>query len=99
MKNNENYVFLRFSKIFSVFLLFFIGFSIDFCKGRISPNILQISPKSAKIAPLRIFSVLAPGEAGLKSQHLLPCYLGVLLLGSIWDFQGLMRELKVTFTS
>ena len=52
-KNKEKYVFIGFSQVF-------LGFSLDFCKGRISPNILQISPKSAKILPLRIFSVLTP---------------------------------------
>ena len=39
------------------FSQFFFGFSIDFCKGRISPNTL---PKFAKIHPLQFFFNLTP---------------------------------------
>ena len=36
------------------------GNFLKFCKGRMSKNALQISPKSAKILPLRISSNLTP---------------------------------------
>ena len=43
---------------------FFLGFPAEFCKGRIPPNTLQISQKSAKISakilPLQIFPNLTP---------------------------------------
>ena len=40
--------------------VFFIGFSLDFCKGRISRNSLQIALTPRNMLPLAIFSVLTP---------------------------------------
>ena len=42
--------------------LFFFAFAFELCKGRITPNTLQMSKKSAKIVPLRISSDLNPAR-------------------------------------
>ena len=59
-KNKEKYVFISFSYFFMGFSQVFERFSVDFCKGRMSKNTLQISLKSSQILPLRISSVLTP---------------------------------------
>ena len=39
---------------------FLFGFSLDFCKGRISKHTLPIAPNRPEILPLRMSSVLTP---------------------------------------
>ena len=70
-KIRKKMFFYDFPRFFLFFSMFFGGFSMDFCKGRISPNILQISPKSAKILPLRIFSVLTPETRNKKNSKII----------------------------
>ena len=53
---------LCFSQLFLGFSVFFLRFSLDLCKGRISKNTQQISITPAKIHPLSIFSVLTPDQ-------------------------------------
>lgn len=58
----ENTCILCFLMIFFVVFLFFLGFSLDCCTGRISKNTLAISLKPAKI--------LRKGEINIEKKHI-----------------------------
>ena len=52
--------------------LFFVHFSLDFCKGRMSKHTLQTYLKPGKILPLGISAVLTPdkpAEENVRKSH------------------------------
>lgn len=51
------------------FSYFMCVFPLDFCKGRHSPNTLQISPEASQILPVLIFSVLTPAYPEVGTSH------------------------------
>ena len=65
-KISKNIVFVCFPWFLFGFSWFCYRFSVDFCKGRIPPDTLQIPLEAPKILPLSIFSVLTPENTGLS---------------------------------
>ena len=87
-------VFVSFSLILFNFCWFFKGVSMDFCKGRIPPNTLQILLEAPQILPLWIVSGLTPDVRYKQRSHQSlkdspeNKVLGFLKASKKWDLQS-----------
>ena len=95
-KNKEKLVFISFSYVFLIFYKVFLRFSLDFCKGRISQNTLQIALNTSKNPSLTNCLCFDPWNLWLKSiknniKHLYAQKLIVVFC--CWKIQTLVFDL------